>query len=48
MHEGLKYWAKSVNRLKIRIGTTEKHRAYNRRWHYKSCWWDKNTMELVL
>lgn len=46
--EGLLHWTCFVGRKKIRMGTTENFRAYQRRWGFKVCRWDKSMMELII
>lgn len=46
--DGLKYWSKLVNRSKIRMGATKRHRAYQRRWGFKECRWNKSVRELKI
>ena len=46
--DGLKHWARSIGRSKLRMGTDKRYRAYQRKWGFKKCRWDSNTMEILL
>ena len=45
---GLKIWSKLRKRKRIRMGVHEKRNAFQRRWGFKPCRWDKNIMEYLL
>lgn len=44
----LKNWSKTRKRKKIRMGIYEKKDAFQRRWGFKSCLWNRNVMEQKL
>jgi len=45
---GLKIWSKLRKRKRIRMGVHEKRNAFQRRWGFKPCRWNKNIMEYIL
>jgi len=48
LFDGLKIWAKSKKRRKIRMGVFEKQDAFQRRWGFKPCRWEKNVFEVKI
>ena len=46
--DGLKYWSKSVGKNRIRMGAVKRFKAYQRRWGFTPCRWDKKIMEIKL
>jgi len=48
MFNGLVSWTKGIGKKKIRMSTSQKQKAYQKRWGFMPCRWSKNVMELKI